>query len=594
VKGHLPGTSDDPEQQRKLACLLFGAGFAEWILCMGGSLFFDREMQATITPLKAKSAHTIFKTLAVDMRQLVEKNINDELTEPGSSLSLIGSTGIRRPPAKRVNMNAHNGLRGLCAMWILLFHLFAGRIREMKQKSPVWGYRYIVLDLQGCAIMPLFFILSGFSMAVVYGGKWYRLTIYGDELDGQQFDRWTYYKARFARVMPGYYLSNLAALPLLWMGFGPFDPADTKSLVGSTITNLIPVNTLFNCQLPPWPYGKKFDSSDPSTFGMQSPLLLKSINGPAWTIGAMIWFWFLFPSTIVRVQRWNDTALYIGIGICYWVQQLLIHVCFWFMEKNELGNNLNHWMMAPGDVAFNFAALNPISRLPVFLMGVLAGMLCIRHADEPSLPYPKSFLMILPPVSHSALPRAHVHRELPLNEQRLGNFGERWWARITDRTAGILVVLFATEIVIDFYVLNVVHLNERFPQGLAGAVWLQGFAPYGFLTLTIGLTQDGSRSRTARFFNTRGMQWLGAVGFSIYLVHFPFMGYLIWAQGTLPVCYPDCKEKPRMPFETAHANWAANDPLAWYLTIANVAGSTLLGWLMFRFFEEPMRKRLRA
>jgi len=62
------------------------------------------------------------------------------------------------------------------------------------------------------------------------------------------------------------------------------------------------------------------------------------------------------------------------------------------------------------------------------------------------------------------------------------------------------------------------------------------------------------------------------------------MRYLIWAQGTLPVCHPHCKEmypgtamKPRMTFEFALANWADNAPLAWYLTIANIAGSTLLG-----------------
>jgi len=82
-----------------------------------------------------------------------------------------------------------------------------------------------------------------------------------------------------------------------------------------------------------------------------------ALHGP----GTMIWCWFLFPSTIVRVQRWSDTALHIGIGVSYWVQYTFINVCCWPMESYELGNHLNYWMMVPGDDAFNSEALNPIS-----------------------------------------------------------------------------------------------------------------------------------------------------------------------------------------------------------------------------------------
>ncbi len=53
-----------------------------------------------------------------------------------------------------VNMNAHNGLRGISAVWVMVFHCFFFSHRP-------W-------DLQGSSIMPLFFMLSGFSMAVAY------------------------------------------------------------------------------------------------------------------------------------------------------------------------------------------------------------------------------------------------------------------------------------------------------------------------------------------------------------------------------------------------------------------------------------------
>lgn len=55
------------------------------------------------------------------------------------------------------DMDSHNGLRGVAAVWVVLFHLCSG---------PPYQF-----DFLGTTLMPLFFILSGFSLAVVYGQK---------------------------------------------------------------------------------------------------------------------------------------------------------------------------------------------------------------------------------------------------------------------------------------------------------------------------------------------------------------------------------------------------------------------------------------
>ena len=202
------------------------------------------------------------------MARLVQKNIMRYADGRGAIEGL--RTGSFRPGSghRQVKMQAHNGLRGLCAIWVVLFHIFAGHLRLNAMLAKGYGgeWHFMCLDIQGCAIMPLFFLLSGFSLTVVNGKKRYRVEIYGDELDGEQFAKMAFYKKRFARVMPGYYLSSLFALPLLWLGFGPLDPRDSKSLAGTLITNIVPINTLMNCQLPPWPSNVTYDYGDVSTW----------------------------------------------------------------------------------------------------------------------------------------------------------------------------------------------------------------------------------------------------------------------------------------------------------------------------------------
>merc|ERR1719210_1700418 len=491
-------------------------------------------------------------------------------------------------------MDALNGLQGLAAIWVMLFHIFAGRIQELKVLSPVWGYRRIVVDLQGCSIMPLFFVLSGFRLAAVEGRTLYRLVIYGGEVNGEDFDKKRFYIKRFARVMPGFYLSTVFALPLLWMGFGPLDPSDMKSLIGTLITNIVPLNTILNCQLPPWPVDTVYDSADSTTW-YNSPILLKNINGPAWTIATLGWFWIAFPFIFPRIQRWTDCSLFFGITGCFWVQMALMHAFFWPMEAYEVGG-LKYWRVAPGDPAFNWAALNPISRLPVFIMGMLAGLLCLRHANENGLVWPTRGFMIFPPAFISSVPRTALHQELPRRERELGIYSQIWWAKMTDRTAAFISIIFGVEIVIDTYVMNFMHKDQKFPQGLAGSIWLQGLVPYAFLSLCVGLTRDGGQSWCAKLCRKTWMKTLGNISFSIYLLHFPLIEYLVWMQGSEPACYEHgkptsyCTKCPdsqasnstasnstvcipdlvRHSFGMSHANWGANDPLVWECAIVVV------------------------
>jgi len=352
--------------------------------------------------------------------------------------------------------------------------------------------------------------------------------------------------------------------------------------------------------LPLWPSNVTYDYGDVSTWHA-SPISLKNINGPAWTVGTLSCFWLAFPYLLPRLQRLSNRKLMLGLSICYWLQAITLVALWWNFMVAEKGS-ITHWSLAPGDVAFNFAALNPISRLPVFIMGMLAALLCLNHVDEPGLPWPS--LVLFPPLFRKSVPRFERHLQLPMDEQTWGQYGQLWWAKTVDSTSALIAAIFGIEIMVDFYILNFKNRDQEHPQGLCGAVWLQAFIPHLFTCLTVGLTRDEGHSKTARFFHHKWMQWLGKVGFSIYLVHYPLMAYLVWMQGSTPACIiagEECNrngtklpEKSRLPFGRANANWGANDPLTWWMSALSVAGAMFLGWLLFHHFEEPCWKRLRA
>ena len=83
----------------------------------------------------------------------------------------IKEQGARPPPQVTTRapglVAAHTGMRGLLALWIVIFHsLFY---------SVGW-------NLHGSALIPLFFLLSGYSLAIGYGKNKYKSRLKDDDL----------------------------------------------------------------------------------------------------------------------------------------------------------------------------------------------------------------------------------------------------------------------------------------------------------------------------------------------------------------------------------------------------------------------------
>lgn len=105
-------------------------------------------------------------------------------------------------------MDSHNGLRGAASIWIALFHAIQ--------------FSEIGMDFNGSSIMPLFFMLSGFSLTVAYGHKFPDPS---NAIEVQKpFAKKPYYWNRWIRTMPTYYLVNALAFVPAWFGFTGLPP----------------------------------------------------------------------------------------------------------------------------------------------------------------------------------------------------------------------------------------------------------------------------------------------------------------------------------------------------------------------------------
>lgn len=269
----------------------------------------------------------------------------------------------------RIDSASLNGLRGLAALHVAVGHFF------IFSKEPTQG-----IDFIGGVAMPFFFLISGFVMVVGYGQKRYKPNpnercdcccqacdcmncCISDEVlpsqtsDFESFNPLLYddsgstvtyfptqkfFNKRISRLAPVYYLTNLIGLPLafLFMGTAFF------------------AYTIFA-----------------SLFVITSWLLIAPVNGVLWTISTMGFFYCMFPSLIVRLQKLRTPNDFRRLAWkMYWVQIVLFVVVLVFVT------------LALRDVfaAYFIWRMFPPNRLPVFVMGCCLGYMRIlaKKADN--------------------------------------------------------------------------------------------------------------------------------------------------------------------------------------------------------------------
>jgi peptidoglycan/LPS O-acetylase OafA/YrhL len=373
---------------------------------------------------------------------------------------------------------AHTGMRGLLAFYIMLFHslLF----------SVGW-------NLHGSALMPVFFLLAGYSLAIVYGKQ--------PQRQESGFDFKGYFRNRFARIAPIYYVAMLIALPLAVFGRGWVSPSDIGRVLATNI---------FAVQM--------WASLPPSSFA-----------GPAWTISTLAFFYLAFPWLLRWHRKQSDRSLNRSITIL-----AVLQAAVFFGLGLAIGPVDSWW-------AFWASHAWPISRLPVFEMGLVAGLLVLRQGR---------------PDGDTGL------RVMGISTDR-----KKRWARRVDRDAGTFVV----------FVIGLSALQILGDIDLLGSWWMQGVFPYPILVVIVGLSISGQEgdSRTQRLLNWHPLLFLGRISLPLYLIHEPIIQYVAWVA------------RPSQP-------WSFNMPMpVWGIAVV-LPVSLVLAALLHRNVETPARNYLRS
>ena len=461
-----------------------------------------------------------------------EKNIHaDYKSEMESSRSTtISSKADKMNRSVKIDMTSHGGLRGVASIVIMMQH--------------VLGDTRYKLDSNGSSMLPLFFMLSGFSMAIVYGRKPLnrnliyvkyfsnetddsdsdvKCTINNEEIsktEMKSIDAMEFYQNRFARVMPTYYLCLMLAIPVAFLGCLSWETDNIKGLTGAVIMGVIPVDSLVN-------------------FFWEIP-----VNGPGWTVQTLLFFWLLTPIWLPESQRLSDSALVRSISKWFYVQMLLaliLYPVYGLAEAGQFG-------------AIGMSTMSPVSRFPLFLMGIDAGMLCLRHGDAKGciknggrgMPWPNKnrifknwFPTILCEPATSPVPSGGESSDvsIPVQSDKSQDHKEeeeqdRWIALANESACSAFISWFFLTVLDsalrladrDGHDLTVQGIN--FGAGLYCFLWYQAIDPFVYLTLLVAVTKDGGKSITSMLMRTPLCQFLGKISMAVYLVHMPCIGYL--------------------------------------------------------------------
>lgn len=220
-------------------------------------------------------------------------------------------------------------LRFVAALWVVVFHLFSGGRGDGEFRFHVGAVFEQVLVAAPAAVS-FFFVLSGFVLTVTY--------VRDDALSTTKRAFW---RARFARVMPLYWLSLVVAAPIalaLWKKAGA-DPAAFRALVGDAFATMFTLQT--------WIPGHA-----------------TAINPPAWSIAVEVFFYFLFPFVAPVLVRKKSLVLLIALWVCSVVPGVAYDVV------DPDGVVATH---ATSGLWLDLLKYHPLVRIPELLFGVVVG-----------------------------------------------------------------------------------------------------------------------------------------------------------------------------------------------------------------------------
>ncbi|CAD7939018.1 unnamed protein product [Amoebophrya sp. A120] len=305
----------------------------------------------------------------------------------------------QNPTRLSIDWSSTTGLRGLCAVQIMVGHFFFGMaprsLRQVCNDPGVTDKAYAVIVAMDQPVA-LFFLLSGLLYGVLYYDKldWIQPVFSSSSHDKNQpqqrpestsskktnYEVWkTFTQRRFARLAPAWYVALLCMMPF-YLPDENLRPQRTK--VEGTLTAV----TFLQSVLGP-----------PDGF----PHVIPPPHGPGWQISAFMLSYACLPPVFWLFKRLPDVALALLIVALFGVSLGVMQLCL-------------YWIPIGFVHSFFFA------RFPNVMMGVALGMLAKRRVCPEKRTHQESFIW-------SAFDRMSIlSTSLPTNKTSLVSEKRKW------------------------------------------------------------------------------------------------------------------------------------------------------------------------
>lgn len=235
--------------------------------------------------------------------------------------------------APKPHYDALDGLRGVAAILVVLFHLFEGSARDFQfHTDQIINHGYLAVDF--------FFMLSGFVIGYAYDDRWGSMTV------------WSFFKRRLVRLQPMVVLGMALGGALFYFQGSEIFP----HLAETPLWKMLLVMTVGFTLLPV-----------PVSLDIRGWTEMHPLNGPAWSL------FFEYIANIlyaVLIRKFSNKwlAVLVFLAGC-----ALIHQCY------TQGNNIGGWTLNVEQCRIGLTRL-----MFPFFGGLLLYRLCkpgnIRHA----------------------------------------------------------------------------------------------------------------------------------------------------------------------------------------------------------------------
>ncbi len=234
-----------------------------------------------------------------------------------------------------------DGVRAIACLSVILHHLSQRLAMPAQEK---WLQEVQSVALLGNSGVSLFFVLSGFLLSFPFWSAYLENATYPSIR--------TYAKRRAARIMPGYYVSFLVCLILVWSLSIPTEFLWRRILTGFTFTGGFHYTTFFPSDL----------------------------NGPLWSVSFEVFSYVLMPLLMALLFLLGKRRSF-GKAMLFWAAAFgVVFIANSFVHRwftpSEIGRGWDFGQI--GGAKFWMPNYNPIGFFGHFTLGILAAGVMVR------------------------------------------------------------------------------------------------------------------------------------------------------------------------------------------------------------------------